>query len=58
MEKLFAAVRDQHPGFEVLDVKLLANQHEVDGQAADQLDDMFAHAIRNADGPLDVSAVA
>lgn len=52
MEKLFAAIRDRHPGFEVVDVKLLANQHEVDGQDASELDEQLARAVREADGPL------
>lgn len=48
MEKLFSAIRDQHPGFEVLDIKLLANQLEVDCQDASVLDDQFELSIRSA----------
>lgn len=52
MEKLFAAIRDQHPDFEVLDVKLLANNHEVADQDAASLDSAFQEAITDAEGPL------
>lgn len=52
MEKLFDAIRNQHPGFEVVDVKFLVNPLEVDGQDAEALDIEFAKAINEADGPL------
>jgi hypothetical protein len=52
MDKLFAAIHRQHPGFEVVDVKFLANQVEVDGQGADGLDEAFAVAVDHADGPM------
>lgn len=58
MEQLFQAIRDQHPGFEVLDVKLLANQHEVAGQDANELDEDFAKAIRQAEGPIPLTDFA
>jgi hypothetical protein len=58
MEKLFSAIRDQHPGFEVVDFRLLANQHEVDGQDVEELDEQFAGAVRGADGPMSFSTLA
>ena len=48
MEKLFAALKAQHLGFEVVDVRLLANQLEVNGRAAVDLDAEFADAITSA----------
>lgn len=56
MEKLFAAICEQHPGFEVVDVKLLANQHEVNGQDSAELDEQFAKAVREADGPVSLDS--
>lgn len=49
MNQLFAAIREQHPGFEVMDVRLLANQNEVDNQDPEQLDVEFAAAVRSAE---------
>ncbi|WP_425051515.1 hypothetical protein [Psychromarinibacter sp. S121] len=56
MEKLFQAIRDQHPGYDVLDVKLLANQHVVADQSATELDDAFSDAILAAEGPFPLEA--
>ena len=58
MDKLFEAVRHQHPGFEVLDVKLLANQQEVADQDAAELDDAFAASVTAATGPLPIADFA
>lgn len=58
MDKLFQAIREQHPGFDVLDVKLLANQHEVADQDAAELDGAFAVAIENAKGPFNLEHFA
>ncbi|WP_168173897.1 hypothetical protein [Thioclava sp. DLFJ5-1] len=58
MERLFQAIREQHPGFDVLDVKLLANQHEVADQDATELDSAFAVAVNNAEGPMDLAHFA
>ncbi len=49
MEKLFAALREKHPGFDVVDFRLLANQHEADGQDVEQIDAAFAEAVRTAE---------
>ena len=46
MNMLFAAIREQHPGFEVMDIRLLANREEVDGQSPADLDRPFAAAVR------------
>ena len=58
MEKLFQAVRERHPGFEVLDVKLLANQYEVADQSAAELDASFAEAVKTAKGPIELADIA
>lgn len=49
MEKLFAALRERHPGYEVADVRFLVAAGEVTGRPAEELDEAFAHAIRNAE---------
>lgn len=48
MEKLFDALRHQHPGCEVVDVRFLVNQFLVDDQDVEQLDADLAEAINNA----------
>jgi hypothetical protein len=48
MEKLFAALRERHPGYDVVDVRFLVDQNKVDGRPAEELDDAFAKAIRKA----------
>lgn len=49
MEKMFAALRERHPGYEVVDVRFLVDQHEANGRPAQELDKAFAKAIRIAD---------
>ncbi len=49
MEKLFDAIRDQHPGCEVVDVRFLVNQYDVDDQDIDDLDEKLAHAVKHAE---------
>lgn len=49
MEKLFDAIRDQHPGCEVVDVRFLVNQYEVDDQDVDELDKQLAEAVQTAE---------
>ena len=48
MEKLFSAIRDQHPECEIVDFRLLANQLEVDDQDVDKLDASLADAVSSA----------
>jgi hypothetical protein len=57
MEKLFAALQEQHPGFDVVDVRFLANQPEVNGRQALEMDEDFAKAVREAT-PLDIGSLA
>ena len=54
MEKLFAAIRDQHPGCEVVDVRFLVNKGQLDpkGHDVDKLDDSLADAVLNAGDPI------
>jgi hypothetical protein len=56
MEKLFAAMQEQHPGYELLDVRLLANQNEANNQDLSQLDEQFAVAV-NAAVDLDLGTL-
>jgi hypothetical protein len=48
MEKLFAALRERHPGYDVVDVRFLVDQTQVDGSPAENLDSAFAEAILKA----------
>jgi hypothetical protein len=48
MEKLFAALRERHPGYDVVDVRFLVDQSRVDGRPAEELDGAFAEAIQKA----------
>ncbi len=54
MDKLFDAIRDQHPGCEVVDVRFLVNKLELnpDGHDVDALDMELAEAIQNAGEPV------
>lgn len=56
MHKLFDALREQHPGYDVVDFRLLANQQEVNGRSAKELDDEFAEAVRSA-MPIDIASI-
>jgi hypothetical protein len=56
MEKLFAALRELHPGCEVVDIRLLANQNESDDQDPRVLDGLFAAAIASA-VPIEISSL-
>lgn len=49
MEKLFAALREKHQGFEVVDVRFLVARNEVDGRDAGRIDGALAKAVREAE---------
>lgn len=49
MEKLFAAVRDRHPGFDVVDFRLLVDQRSEGSESADDLDAQLAAAVASAE---------
>ena len=49
MKKLFAALRERHPGYDVCDVRFLVDNNELDGRPAEDLDAAFAKAIRAAE---------
>lgn len=53
MEKLFGAIRDQHPGCDVVDVRFLVNKLQLDpnGHDVDALESALADAISNAGEP-------
>jgi len=48
MNKLFDAIRNQHPGCEVVDVRFLVNLFDVADQDVDKLDDGLATAVTEA----------
>lgn len=49
MDKLFDALRELHAGYDVVDLRLLANAQEVNGRPGPEMDGEFADAIRNAE---------
>ena len=49
MEKLFDAIRGQHPGCEVVDVRFLVNLDDVNDQDVDVLDKQLAYAVEHAE---------
>ena len=49
MDKLYDAIRSQHPGCEVVDVRFLVNQYQVDDQDVDVLDAALAKAVEEAE---------
>lgn len=49
MEKLFAALRERHPGYDVVDVRFLVDHNHVNGRSASALDRAFAKAISDAE---------
>lgn len=49
MEQLFTALRDQHPGCDVVDVRFLVNLQQVEDQDVDELDNKLAQAVQTAD---------
>lgn len=53
MENLFAALHDQHPGYEVIDVRFLVNKLELapEGHNVADLDRDLATAVMNAGEP-------
>ena len=57
MEKLFAALRERHLGYDVVDVRFLLDFSEVSGQRAADLDEAFAKSIVNAKR-VDISTLA
>lgn len=54
MKKLFDAIRNQHPGCEVVDVRFLVNKLELDDEGHDvgELDRLLAKAVENAGDPI------
>lgn len=48
MDKLFAALRERHPGFSVVDVRFLVAQGDADGKTGPDLDEAFARSVFNA----------
>ncbi len=48
MEKLFDAIRSQHPGCEIVDVRFLVDQYQVDNQDVAELDAALAKAVEEA----------
>ncbi len=48
MKKLFDAIRSQHPGCEIVDVRFLVDQYQVDNQDVDELDAALAKAVDEA----------
>lgn len=56
MEKLFAALHEQHSGYSVVDVRFLADNSEANNQNVDDLDQSFAEAVSNA-RDLDISTL-
>ncbi|GAP24002.1 hypothetical protein GLF_0884 [Gluconobacter frateurii NBRC 101659] len=49
MEKLFAALRSLHEGYEVVDVRFLPAPAVEDGFDVSELDNLLAHAVKVAD---------
>jgi hypothetical protein len=49
MNKLFDAIRSQHPGCEVVDVRFLVDQYQVNNQNVDELDNALAEAVVGAE---------
>lgn len=49
MNKLFDAILDQHPGCEVVDVRFLVDQYEVNNQNVDELDEALGEAVSSAE---------
>ena len=49
MQKLFAALRERHLGYEPVDVRFLVNQMDVDGRSASALDAQLAKAVADAE---------
>ncbi|MCO6383760.1 hypothetical protein [Oceanicola sp. 502str15] len=60
MDKLFAAIRDRHPGCEIVDVRFLVNKLQLDpnGHDVDDLDEALAGAVREAGEPTSGPAIA
>lgn len=57
MDKLFAALRERHSGFDVVDVRFLVDQSKVDGRPGQDLDEAFAVSILKAKR-VDIATVA
>lgn len=49
MNNLFEAIRNQHPGCEVVDVRFLVDQYQVDNQDVGELDAALAKAVDAAE---------
>lgn len=48
MNQLFEALREMHEGYDVVDIRLLANAEEVNGRSGPELDAEFAQAVRSS----------
>lgn len=48
MDKLFNALRELHVGYDVVDLRLLANAQEVNGRQGPEMDHDFAESVRRA----------
>lgn len=57
MEKLFAALQDKHPGYEVRDIKFIMNVDDIDGQKASDVDSKMALVVKNAEILEDASTL-
>ena len=49
MNKLFEAIQGQHPSCEIVDVRFLVDQYEVNNQDVDELDNALALAVKGAE---------
>lgn len=49
MEKLFAALQEKHPGYEVRDIKFIMNVDDIDGQKASDVDAKMADIVKHAE---------
>ena len=49
MKKLFDAIQSRHPGFDVVDVRFLVSQWDVDNQAVDELDAALAEVVEKSE---------
>ncbi|WP_156477998.1 hypothetical protein [Acetobacter malorum] len=48
MHKLFAALRDLNPGYEVADIRFLVDVAVENNQSLSEIDDQFSAAVRDA----------
>ncbi|WP_299285329.1 hypothetical protein [uncultured Tateyamaria sp.] len=57
MEKLFAALQEKHPGYEVRDIKFIMNVDDIDGQKASDVDANMANIVKHAEILEDASTL-